>query len=211
MTERHGGLDFGLPHLVRAFHDRWRAEGGDLEVVTAYTVQFPLTMVEAVLADTLRLTGSAVPPWAIEALWSAGTERRHDLLEEGRDGRDWLDLLSRLCVERLGTEGPDHPRSVPPSPYAHLTGAVLDEIALVSPGLAAASLGSGRRHVPGVVPALEQVALHACPDLAFRFLLRLLANYGPGIPRSQYERWAALGAAFEYGELMIEGYEHLVD
>lgn len=65
--------------------------------------------------------------------------------------------------------------------------------------------------MPGVVPALNLVATQVSCELAFRLLLLELTAYGPGITRAQYDRYVALGAKFEYGELLVEGYEHLVE
>ncbi|MDH6125931.1 hypothetical protein [Kitasatospora sp. GP82] len=213
MTERYGGMEFGLPHLARAFHRYWREEeGSDVDVLMAYTVDMPAYKVEAALIDALRLADSDVPTWAIEALWSLGTEQLHVLRDEGREGRDWLRLVIRLYREHLLAEAPPGSlTSAPPNAYVHLTGAVLDEILLVSNGMLNGSLSPQRRYVPGVVPALEQVAAYACPDLAFRFLLRALTAFGPGISQGQYERYVALGEKFEYGEFLVQGYEHLVD
>jgi hypothetical protein len=212
VTERFGGMEFGLPHVTRAFHRYWREEvGSDVDVLTAYTVDMPAYLVEAVLIDALRLADSDVAAWAIEALWSLGTEQRHVLRDEGREGRGWLRLVIGLYRDHLRSAAPDSPATAPPNPYLHLTGSVLDEIRLVADGMLIESLSPHRRYVPGVVPALELVAARACPDLAFRFLLQALTAFGPGISRGQYERYVALGEQFEYGELLVEGYEHLVD
>ncbi|MED7953991.1 hypothetical protein [Streptomyces sp. BE303] len=59
------------------------------------------------------------------------------------------------------------------------------------------------------MPALSHAAVHACPDLAFRFLLRAL-TYGPQITRKQYERYVELGRQFEYGQFLVPSYEHLM-
>lgn len=210
MADRYGGAEFGIPHLMRAFHHNWRYEGTDIEVLTAYATQSPLYLVEAALIDAVRLTDSAVPTWAIEALWSAATDRCHDLRREGRDGRDWLRLAIRLCRDRLIEEVPGYQTTTRPGEYAHLTGVVLDEITLVSAGLLYSAVRAGGRYVPGIVPALNFVAIEACPDLAFRLLLRELTAYGQEVSRAQFERYVALGEMFEYGELLVAGYDHLV-
>ncbi|GAA1069001.1 hypothetical protein GCM10009665_75310 [Kitasatospora nipponensis] len=211
MSERHGGLEFGLTHLVRAFHLNWRYEGSDIEVLTSYVDRMPTDLVEAALVDALRVADPAVPAWVFETLWLVGTERSHDLRAHGREPAAWLQQIIGLCRGRLEKEGWSSPRSALPSPYGRLTGSVLDEITVVSAALLESALRDKWTYVPGVVPALSHVAGHACPDLAFRFLLRALTLFGPQITRGQYERYVALGAQFEYGELLVEGYDHLVD
>lgn len=212
MTERFGGMEFGLPRVTRAFHRYWREEvGSDVDVLMAYTVDMPTYQVEAVLIDALRLADSDVPAWAIEALWTLGTQEQHVLRDEGREGRDWLRLVIGLYRDHLLSKAPDSLVTAPPNPYLHLTGSVLDEIRLVADAMLVESLSYRRRYIPGVVPALELVAARADPDLAFRFFLHALAAYGPDIPRGQYERYVALGEQFEYGELLVQGYEHRVD
>jgi hypothetical protein len=61
------------------------------------------------------------------------------------------------------------------------------------------------------VPALNLVATQTSCELAFRLLLTELASYRVEITRAQYERFLALGVQFDYGELLVEGYEHLVE
>ncbi|MFG2908979.1 hypothetical protein ACGF13_28385 [Kitasatospora sp. NPDC048286] len=137
-----------------------------------------------------------------------GSERRLNLRSEGIDPRDWLLEVIRLCRERLSTEGLATPEEVEPSPYQHLTGVVLDEIMIVAPGLLELAQDSSWKSIPGVVPALSHTAMHACPDLAFRFLLGSL-TYGPQVTQKQYDRYVALGIQFEYGRLLVAGYHHL--
>ncbi|MDI1462184.1 hypothetical protein QEZ54_14540 [Catellatospora sp. KI3] len=210
MSGRYGELDFGLTDLLKAFHQDWRHGGTDVEVLSAYAAKNPPYLLESVLIDALRLDESAVPTWAIEALWSAATDRCHDLRRAGWDGREWLRRIVQLSQERLLQEREGFQARVPSGAYGHLTGAVLDEIALVAVGLLESSLRAGPRYVPGVVPALSLVATHACPDLAFRLLLRELTAYGHEVTRSQYDRYVALGASFDYGQFLVGCYDHLV-
>lgn len=210
MTERYGGDEFGLPHLGRMFHHSWRDEWPtEDEALARYVDGMPPHLVEALLLDALRMAGPAVPTWVFETLWSVGAERRLELRSEGIDPRAWLLRIIRLCRDRLDREGLGHPQEVPPGPYGHLTGAVLDEIMIVTPGLLELAQDSSWKSVPGVVPALTHTAVHACPDLAFRFLLRAL-TYGPQLTRKQYERYVELGRRFEYGEFLVGGYDHLM-
>ncbi|WP_329578730.1 hypothetical protein OG500_09830 [Kitasatospora sp. NBC_01250] len=210
MTERYGGDEFGLPHLGQVFHHSWRDEWPtEVEALARYVDGAAPYLVEAVLSDALRLADPAVPTWVFETLWSVGTERRLELRSAGIDPRDWLLRIIRLCRERLDREGIGHPQVVGRSPYEHLTGLVLDEIMIVTPGLLELAQDSSWMTVPGVVPALGHAAVHACPDLAFRFLLRAL-TYGPQLTRKQYERYVELGRRFEYGPFLVAGHEHLM-
>jgi hypothetical protein len=211
--ERYGGMEFGLPHMADLMFDRYWREGAgtDIDVLAASVGGMPVNRVQAVLVDALRLTESDVPTWAIQALWSLCTEQRHVLRDEGWDGRDWLQQIVRTYRDHLLRVVPGGPFLAPPNPYVHLTGAVLDELLLVSRGMLEESLSPRRRYVPGIVPAIEQVALRACPDLAFRLLLRALSAFSPGVAQGQFDRYVELGRAFEYGELLVEGYDHLVE
>ncbi|MFD0277813.1 hypothetical protein ACFVHB_28430 [Kitasatospora sp. NPDC127111] len=211
MTERFGGAsDFGFSLMGEAFHSHWRSEGSDVEVLADYLARNPAWLAESILVDALRLEAAGLPAWQIEALWSAATHPFHDLRREGHDGRDWLRRIVRFSRERLRTEDSDIEECALPSPYSHLTGAVLDEILLVSVGITEGSLHAFGGYVPGVVPALNQVAAQVCPDLAFRLLLRALAKFGPRISQGQYDRYVTLGKQFEYGELLVDGYDHLM-
>ncbi|GAB7188570.1 hypothetical protein ATKI12_8401 [Kitasatospora sp. Ki12] len=210
MTERYGGHEFGLPHLGQVFHHSWRDDWAtEAQALAYYTAGMPPHLVEALLVDALRLAAPAVPTWVFETLWAVGSERRLNFRSEGIDPRDWLLGIIRMCRERLRAEGIDPSEEVAPSPYQYLTGAVLDEIMIVAPGLLELAQDSSWKSIPGAVPALSHAAGHVCPDLAFRFLLRAL-TYAPQITRKQYDRYVALGRQFEYGELVVDGYQHLM-
>jgi hypothetical protein len=149
MTTSYRELEFGLMSLIRVFGQDWRLRGGsDLDVLTAYTVASPPDAMEALLVDALRLSDSPVPAWAIEALWSGGTYRCHDLAREGWNGRDWLQKITELCQDRLLKDDPAYRPGAPADPYTHLTGAVLDGIQLVSPRLLESTLRHPDQHVP---------------------------------------------------------------
>lgn len=211
MSARYGGsTTFGLTDLGQAFHAHWRSDGGDVEVLTTYITGNPAWLAESILLDTLRLETADLPMWQIEALWSVAAYPFHDLRGEGHDGRDWLRRIIRLCQDRLHTDGCATEESAPPSPYGHLTGEVLDEILRASQAITAGSLEGYGGYVPGIVPALNEVANKACPDLAFRLLLRALDKVGPHISREQYDRYIALGKRFAYGEDVVGTYDYLV-
>ncbi|MFG3001649.1 hypothetical protein [Streptomyces sp. NPDC048340] len=211
MSARYGGsTTFGLTNLGQAFHAHWRSDGSDVEVLTGYITRNPAWLAESILLDTLRLEIAGLPMWQIEALWSVAAYPFHDLRREGHDGRDWLRRIIRLCQDRLHTDGRATEESAPPSPYGHLTGAVLDEILLASQGITEGSLRWPGTYVPGIVPTLNDVAAKTCPDLAFRLLLRALDKVGPHIPREQYDRYIALGKHFSYGEDVVGTYDYLV-
>jgi hypothetical protein len=212
MIERYGGMDFGLTGLIGAyFHQDWRHGGTDVEVVTSYATQNPRMYVEAVLLDAARLDDSTLPTPVVETLWSVATVRCHDLKRQGWDGRAWLQKIIQLCQGRLVGEDPSYDLTVPPSPYMHLAEVVVDEIARVTPRLH----GWISRDEPGlgeeVGEGLRGVATEACPDLAFRLLLRELSAFGSRISQTEYDRYMALGEQFGYGELLIEGYAHLIE
>ncbi|MFD5922701.1 hypothetical protein ACFVYP_39255 [Kitasatospora sp. NPDC058201] len=210
MTERHDGAsDFGFSLLAKAFHAHWRSEGSDVEVLTDYIAQNPPWVAESILLDTLQLVAADLPVWQIEAIWSMATHPFHDLRREGHDGRDWLHRIIRLSQDRLRTQEGATEEGAPLTPYAALTGAVLDEILAVSVGITEGALKWPSLYVPGIVPALNDVATRVCPDLAFRLMLRALSKFVPRVSREQYDRYVALGQRSEYGELLVSGYDHL--
>ncbi|MFD4133726.1 hypothetical protein [Streptomyces goshikiensis] len=211
MSARYGGAtDFGFTDVAQAFHASWRSDGSDVEVLTAYITGNPAWLAESILLDTLRLEAADLPAWQIEALWSVATHPFHDLRREGHDGRDWLRRIIGLCQDRLHTDGRATGEGASPSPYGHLTGAVLDEILVASQGITEGSLRAFGGYVPGIVPALNDAAAKVCPDLAFRLLLRTHAKVGPRISREQYDRYTALGKHFAYDKDVVGTYDHLM-
>lgn len=211
MSARYdGATDFGFTDLGQAFHSGWRYDGSDIEVLTGYITGNPAWLAESILLDTLRLEAADLPAWQIEALWSVATHPFHDLRREGQDGPDWLRRITGLCRDRLHTDGRTTEESAPPSPYGHLTGVVLDEILLASQGITEGSLRWPGTYVPGIAPALNEVAAKVCPDLAFRLLLRALAKVGPRISQEQYNRYTALGKHFDYDKHVVGTYDHLM-
>ncbi|MFG3001650.1 hypothetical protein [Streptomyces sp. NPDC048340] len=209
MSARYGGAtDFGFTDVAQAFHAHWRSDGSDVEVLTVYITGNPAWLAESILLDTLRLETAGLPTWQIAALWSVATHPFHDLRREGHEGSDWLRRIIRLCQDRLQTDGAAAVESAQPSPYGHLTGAVLDEILLASQGITEGSLQAFGGYVPGIVPALNDVAAKVCSDLAFRLLLRALDKVGPRISREQFDRYAALGKRFAYDADVVGYYDY---
>jgi hypothetical protein len=212
MTDpRSSGADFGLSWLAGSFHSGWRREGSDIEFVKAFLARNPSHDAAAVLADTARLSASDLPEWAIESLWNLGSYPRHDLRLNGWNGRDWLDQVLQQCRARLTRPRRDAATDVPPSPYRHLAGVVLDEILIVAAPMTEASLNPGDTGriagPPGLVPALSDLATKVCPDLAFRLFLHALACFGPRASPERYDRYKSIGRQFDYGDFLVESYQ----
>ncbi|MEV6948815.1 hypothetical protein AB0N07_44270 [Streptomyces sp. NPDC051172] len=210
-TDWRAAPDFGLTQLTRRFHQDWTREGTALEIVASSAESFGGKAAPALLEDSLRLLESPLPTWAVTSLWLAATCRGYDIDRLGVDGRDWLRQIIDVCLQRLRKDDPAYHPPAPAPPSESLTGEVLDEILLVTPQLPVAITEHGWARVGGVVPALNLAATQAGPDLAFRLLLRCLSEYWVPLTQPQYDRFAALGERFGYGEPLVMAVDHLID
>jgi hypothetical protein len=207
MTERYTEVNFGLTALTARIHDR---EGTVDDLIRALADSYDGMGARALLDDVLRLLEAPLTDPAVTALWNAATGGDYRIDRLGIDGRDWLHRIAEICVERIRKDDPAFVTAVPAPASGELTEAVLDEFRLVGPALAAAP-SEYPPPMSEVTPVLELTIVSAGPDLGFRLLLRILAEYWVPIDRPQYDRMLALGEALDYGEDLVNDVHFLVD
>jgi hypothetical protein len=132
--------------------------------------------------DIRLLLESSLSDATIRTVWLGATDQVFDPAKSGSTARAWLRQMEEawLEAERRGTPG-FVPDPVTQETDKEVEQGVLGVIGMVSGDLTATV---GNRvyplPLPNLVPALEQVTVHADADLAFRMVLRALkANQLP--------------------------------
>ncbi|MBN0047805.1 hypothetical protein JS756_27590 [Streptomyces actuosus] len=156
--------------------------------------------------DVRRLSQSPLSDGTLRTVWVGATDHVFDPAKDGVRARDWLGLLEEAW---LSAERRAHPAFVPPA-AAPVTDcesrrAVLRAMCPLADGLTDAA----EKHVyplplPGLVPALEQVVVHACADLGYRLFLRALKAYFVLIDKTSHDAFIVLGRRFGYPALLVE-------
>ncbi|MFC9625905.1 hypothetical protein ACFTXM_40095 [Streptomyces sp. NPDC056930] len=158
--------------------------------------------------DVRRLLDSTLPEESIRTAWVGSTDHVFDPCKEEVGPRAWLELIeSAWCAAESRRE----PSFVPP-PAEPVTDSVLRDAVLGAMGPVIADLTlaheEGERFNPlplaGLVPALEQVVVHACADLGYRLFLRAVKYYALPVSASCRAAFVALGERFGYPELLVE-------
>ncbi|MEV7178702.1 hypothetical protein [Kitasatospora sp. NPDC093679] len=209
MTANRSEGDFGLTGLTHRFHEEWGRDSTAQELVARSAAEGGGVNAYAIRADVARLLGSRLPDTDLTALWQAATGRRYNLEYLGIGIRDWLGEVAAICAERSGGPVPA-PGPAGPGEQA-VADAVLDELRLAGPALAAATESRIEQEVAGVVPALESALGEVGPDLTFRLFLRAMGEYWVSIDRAQYDRYRSLGERLGHGELHVNDVDFLVD
>jgi hypothetical protein len=208
-VHRTDEFDFGVTWLMSLFHEDWSHNGPTAVAAAEYHLWDELDP-DAVLtvrhdARLLRRLPSAT----IEALWQAGTATGPAFFSGGctgvTSGAQWMETLIALCDAWLARNAGDsvHPSTAPgASDGEELADAVLAAIAEA-------------RFVPDAVRRdLAECTRRCTPDLAFRLLLRAMAQAGTGrdaaLSPEHYERLEQLGSALHYGEFVVPEVRHLV-
>ncbi|MFD8814312.1 hypothetical protein ACFV23_23160 [Streptomyces sp. NPDC059627] len=194
------------------FHEDWSHNGPSAVAAAEYHLwdELPPDAVLAVRHDARLLR--RLPSATIEALWQAGTATGPAFFSGGPtgvvSGAQWMETLVALCdawlARNVGDVGDGvHSATAPGADDGEeLADAVLAEIAQA-------------RFVPDAVRRdLAECARHCTPDLAFRLLLRAMAQAGTGrdatLLPEHYARLAELGSALHYGEFVVSEVRHLV-
>ncbi|SEF02039.1 hypothetical protein [Streptomyces sp. Ag109_O5-10] len=203
-------FDFGLTWLMSQFHEDWSHNGPTARAAAEYHLWDELApgAVLAVRHDARLLL--RLPSTTIEALWLAGTATRPAFFSGGptgvTSGAQWMETLIALCDAWLARNTADGvgPPDVPGTTGGEeLADAVLAEIAAA-------------RFVPDEVRRdLAECLRHCTPDLAFRLLLRAMAESGTGhgaaVSPEHYARLEELGSALHYGEYVVDAVKFMVD
>ncbi|GAB7045996.1 hypothetical protein JCM9534A_11220 [Catenuloplanes indicus JCM 9534] len=207
-------FDFGVTALAQQFHQDWPSEGAPMDVAIAYLDGQSAAHLAA-LADDL----SFMIEWNargdyVGSLWFASTMGNYQPRLAGMSSEGLLGLVLGECKERLKRESRP---LLPGLRYRACGGEVLRVIrqlhdrlsdCLARSGLGGA-LGQGS---PAAVEALHQYAdSGAWPELAFRFLLRLLVVSNCTIGLAEYEDLREIGTAMGYGPFLVSTVEFLVE
>ncbi|MFK0155465.1 hypothetical protein ACIQVK_25740 [Streptomyces sp. NPDC090493] len=203
-------FDFGVTWLMSQFHEDWSHNGPTAVAAAEYHLWDELApdAVFAVRKDA-RLLGR-LPSGTIEALWQAGTATGPVFFSGGptgvSSGKQWMEALVALCdawLARNAVDGVD-PSAVPGATDGEeLADAILAEI-------------GAARFVPDEVRRdLAECVRHCTPDLAFRLLLRVMAEAGAQrdsvLSPEHYARLEELGSALHYGEYVVDAVKFMVD
>lgn len=200
--------DFGVTWLMSMFHEDWSHHGPTAADAVGYHLWDELDpeSVLAVRRDARLLL--RLPSETIEALWLAGTAVGPSFFSGGRtgvtSGTRWMETLTGLCDAWLTRHAQ---AAVPTAVPAEWDGAELADVVLTE-------INEDRVVPERVGQALAECVRHCTPDLAFRLLLRAMAQIGTGpgatLSPEHYARLAALGSALHYGEFVVSEVQHLV-
>ncbi|MGY1498414.1 hypothetical protein ACW4TU_17745 [Streptomyces sp. QTS52] len=200
--------DFGVTWLMSMFHEDWSHHGPTAADAVGYHLWDELDpeSVLAVRRDARLLL--RLPSETIEALWLAGTAVGPPFFSGGRtgvtSGTRWMETLTGLSDAWLYRHAQT---AVPAAVPAEWDGVELADVVL-------AEIGEDRVVPEGVGRALAECVRHCTPDLAFRLLLRAMAQIGTAsgatLSPEHYARLAALGSVLHYGEFVVMNVEYLV-
>lgn len=208
-------FDFGITGLAQQFHQDWPGEGTPMEIANAYLDVQSISHLAA-LADDL----SFMIDWNRRgdyagSLWFASTMGHYRPQLAGMSCEDLLRHVLGECNERLRrVEAPLVIASQ--SRYEEYGNDVRREIWHLHDGLAdclaRSDLATPRDGVPTAMEALYQYADSAArPELAFRFLLRLLVASSCTIKLAEYAHLQQVGVSLNYGEFLVPTVEFLVE
>ncbi|MFG2961244.1 hypothetical protein ACGF5O_46940 [Streptomyces sp. NPDC048291] len=196
--------------LMSQFHEDWSHNGPAAVAAAEYHLWDELDpgAVVAVRHDARLLR--RLPSATVEALWQAGTATGPAFFSGGptgvTSGTQWMDTLIALCddwLARNAVDGVDPSDAPGVTDGEEMADAVLAEIA------AARFVRDEIRH-----DLAECVGL-CTPDLAFRLLLRAMAEAGTGhgstLSPGHYARLEQLGSALHYGEYVVDAVKFMVD
>ncbi|MFF3889458.1 hypothetical protein [Streptomyces sp. NPDC001914] len=154
--------------------------------------------------DVRTLIESPLSDEAIRTVWRAAAGGVWDPAAHGTSTRDWLRCVEETCAARP-------PRKVPgrrpaPSPLWDARPPSADEVRddVVAEIRSCREWPAGSLPSPDTLSALEEVAVHAHPELAFRLFLRVLKACSVRIGKERYDRFQALGDRFGHHSSLID-------
>ncbi|MFF4400093.1 hypothetical protein [Streptomyces sp. NPDC001480] len=154
---------------------------------------------EELRADLGKLLDSPLSDEVLGAVWLAATGGVWDPRAHGTGARDWLARMDATCAARP-------PRKVEgraPAPtwsYWRLPPVETVRDAIL------AEIRASADELPGLAPALEEVATRADLDLGFRLYLRALKTAGVPVPEERCNRFGDLSVPFGYHfQVVYEG------
>jgi hypothetical protein len=154
--------------------------------------------------DVRTLVGSPLSDEAVQAVWRVAAGGVWDPAAHGMSTRDWLRCVEETCAARP-------PRRIPgrrpaPSLMWDARPPSADEVRddVVAEIRSCRERPAGSLPSPGTLSALEEVAVHAHPELAFRLFLRALKACSVRIDKERYDRFQALGDRFGHHSSLID-------
>ncbi|GGZ90875.1 hypothetical protein ACFOOM_04985 [Streptomyces echinoruber] len=207
--KRHDEFTFGVPWITEFFHQDWTHDAPT--AAEAVARQFPGELDPAavlLVRRDARLLLDHLAPDRIEVLWEACTAEESFFPRRAADGAEWMRRLTEVCDRWLSRRA-DTPALSDADSYEgrELAGPVLAEV-------------EEFRSVIGsqVADALTECARRCTPDLAFRFLLKVLPRkyFTPPdryfhLTREHYARLEDIGTALRYGEFVVSEVKYLVE
>jgi hypothetical protein len=208
-------FDFGVTALAQLFHQDWPSGGTPSEVADAYIRQLPYAHL-AVLADDLSfMAGFGEKDVYAGVLWFASTVGYYRPELAGMPYEDFFRHVLHRCNERL-RQVQESSAAASMSRHQGRSGAVRSEIRHLHYGLEKclkrSRLWIAEEGSPSVIDALYRYAgEEARPELAFRFLLRLIVASSCTISSIEYAHLREVGASLGYGEFLVSAVEFLVE
>jgi hypothetical protein len=154
--------------------------------------------------DVRTLVGSPLSDEAVQTVWRVAAGGVWDPAAHGMSTRDWLRCVEETCAARP-------PRRIPgrrpaPSRMWNARPPSADEVRddVVAEIRSCRERPAGSLPSPDTLSALEEVAVHAHPELAFRLFLRALKACSVRIDKERYDRFQALGDRFGYHGFLID-------
>ncbi|WP_143047060.1 hypothetical protein [Amycolatopsis xylanica] len=191
-------FDFGITGLASQFHQDWGHVGGPMDVVEVGMHPDGDRSGVFALRDDAVLLRDRLSSAEIENLWNASCYgfKLGDPAAPVPTGTRWMELIAERCDRRLA--GHDAPEVEIPGPGRQFASAVEVEATEVLPA-------------DDVRAALIRCVRQCSPNLAFRFLLRVIGERGYKLSAAQYERYVRLGEQFGYGEFVVSDIKYLAN
>ncbi|MFD8494920.1 hypothetical protein [Amycolatopsis sp. NPDC059657] len=192
-------FDYGITGLASQFHEDWGHVGGPMDVVET-TMRDDDDHAEVIaLRNDAMLLLDGLESDEIERLWLASAYSGNFFGSRTfgiTTGAQWMERIIERCDRRLASHSA--PTSRIPGPGRQLASTVTAEVteALSEHDLCA---------------VLVKCVSECSPDLAFRFLLRVIGERRHRFSTTLYERYARLGEEFGYGEFVVSDVKYLTE
>jgi len=203
MRDRFTELDYGLTLLSSMYHQDWRSSGDWTAILDIFLwkEQAPPAVL-ALYEDAVAFSG--LPCVEIEDIWMASTDGNFIFGRDADSGDEWLFVIQERCRMWLAVKGISTlPVGAPIFEHLHAE-AMGVQIGLL---IELCDVGDGLAHVYAV---LKKLAETRSPELAFRFLIRILDVKRMDISSKLYRDLDLLGRSLNCGEFVVSSLGYLV-
>lgn len=198
---RFTGFNFGITELTSMFHQDWTNEGDALDVLRMHLWNGQdAREVHALHRDALQLL-EGLSAGQIQTLWLASTHGRAAFGTESTSAQKWMRVILTEC-EKWHRDRSDPPLGEVDTDSGFALGAEIKEI------IVEFSHSGLTSHT---AEALCNCVQNCSPDLALRFLFRIISSEGLSISNAQYATLLRLGVDLGYGEFLVTEVDYLVD